>query len=291
MRTQTYPPVRSSFPCLFGEADKRYQDWIAHGILDSVVDSFFPFVAQVDKEVAQVDKFLYSNPDDSEPAAKAGSNKPRPSSDSTLDAVDEKNKDDGTSTSADDEKPLSPVRPQRQVKTAMFRASPLPISLYFRRARRFIKSRLFKTSTGTGIGEPWIPQQANPATRTVYRMAKIRKLVTSLTRLLSTKADLIRQIRKRLVPREEWSLDSDPELYIHLGDILGQSPAYESECYSDRGHPRPYLVSAAGSRSLRTDVGPVTPDLPHSAAYPGRQDQRKQRQRHHRLDGRQYWGS
>ena len=208
-------------------------------------------MAQIDKEVAQVDKFLYSNPDDSEGATKAGPVKPKPSSDSTLDAVDEKNKDDDTSTSADDEKPpLSSVKPQQHVKTTVFRVSPLPVSLYIRRARRFIKSKIFKSSMGTGVGEPWVPQQANPATRTVYRMAKIRKLVTSLTRLLSTKADLIRQIRKRLVTRGEWSLDSDPELYIHLGDILGLSLPYANKRYSERGHPRSYLVSAAGPRSL-----------------------------------------
>ena len=277
---------------MFGEANTQHPDWIAHGILDSVVDSFFPFVAQIDKEVAQVDKFLYSNPEDSEDTAKAGPTRPKPSSDSTLDAVEEKNKNDGASISTYDEKPaLSPVKPQQHVKTAVFRVSRLPISLYIRRARRFLKSKLFKKSTGTGVGEPWIPQQANPATRTVYRMAKIRKLVTSLTRLLSTKADLIRQIRKRLVTGGEWSLDSDPELYIHLGDILGQSPPHANERHSECGYPRSYLVFAAGSRPLRTDVGPVTSNIPNSAAYPGCQDQRKQRQRHHRLDGRQYRGA
>ena len=268
-----------------------HTEWIAHGILDSVVDSFFPFVAQIDKEVAQVDKFVYSNPDDSEDATKAGPTKPKSSTDFTRDAVDEKNDDDEASTSAYDEKPpLSPVKPQQHVKTTVFRVSPLPISLYIRRARRFIKSRLSKTSTGIGVGEPRTPQQTNPATRTVYRMAKIRKLVTSLTRLLSTKADLIRQIRKRLATRGEGSLDSDPELYIHLGDILGLSLSYADKRHSKCRHPRSYIVSAAGSRSLRTDVGPVTPGIPNPTAYPGCQNQ-KQRRCHHRLDGRQYWSS
>ena len=231
-------------------------------------------MAQIDKEVDQIDKFLYSDPGASEGAGKASSTKPKPSSDSTLDVVNEK-KDDA-STSVDDEKPpLSPVKPQQHVKTAMFRASPLPISLYIRRARRFLKSKFSRTSTGTGIAEPWISQQTDPATRTVYRMVKIRRLVTSLSRLLSTKADLIAQIRKRLVIRGEWSLDSDPELYIHLGDILGQSPSCTNRRHSERRHPRSHLISATGSRSLRMDVGPVTPNIPHSTAYPGRQDQRE----------------
>ena len=188
------------------------------------MDSFFPFVAQIDKEVDEIEKFLYSDLDSTDDVVKVSSTELKPSSDSTLDVVDEK-KDDISVTTYDEKPPLSPVRSQH-VKTAMFRASPLPISLYIRRVRRFIKSKLFKTSTETGVGEPWTSQQANPATRTVYKMVKIRRLVASLTRLLSTKADLIGQIRKRLITRGEWSLDSDPELYIHLGDILGQSPPF-----------------------------------------------------------------
>jgi magnesium transporter len=233
------------------------------------VDSFFPFVAQINKEVDEIERSLYSDFDNPD-AVKVGATEPKPSSDSTLDIVDEKN-DDSSITTYDEKPSLSPVISQQHVKTTMFRASPLPISLYIRRARRFLKSKLFKTSTEAGVGEPWISQQANPATRTVYRMAKIRRLVTSLTRLLSTKADLIGQIRKRLVARGEWSLDSDPELYIHLGDIIGQSPPFLINITLSLHH-RSHLVSAAESRPLRMVVGPVTPIIPHSTTYPGSQD-------------------
>ncbi|KAF9651936.1 hypothetical protein BDM02DRAFT_3110074 [Thelephora ganbajun] len=206
---------------LVGENTKKSPGWIAHGILDSVVDSFFPFVAQIDKEVEQMEKLLYSDSDDPKDAAKASSTEPKPSSDPASDSVNEKG--DDTPPSPHDEKPpLSPSEPQQHVKTAMFQVTPLPISLYIRRARRFLKSIFSKTPTGTDVGEPRRSQQANAATRTVYKMVKTRRLVTSLTRLLSTKADVIGQIRKRLLTRGEWSLDSDPELYIHLGDILGQ---------------------------------------------------------------------
>jgi magnesium transporter len=189
-------------------------------MLDSVVDSFFPVLAQIDKEVDQIEKVLYSEPAISGNVMKAGPTTPKPSSDSTSDSADEK--DDDASTNAKDEKPFSPIISQQRIKTAKFRAPPLPVSLHIRRARRFLKSLFSNTSTATGAGEPWTEEPANPATRTVYRMAKIRRLVTTLTRLLSTKADLIGQIQKRLVTRGELSLDSDPELYIHMGDILGQ---------------------------------------------------------------------
>ena len=207
-------------------------DWIAHGILDSVVDSFFPFVAQIDREVGEIEKFLHSNPEGSDGAAKVSPTRLKASNDSILSPVDEKN-DDTSTTTHDEKSSLSPVKTQQHVKTAMFRASRLPISLYIRRARRFLKSKLSKTSKGTDLGGAWMSQQTNPATRTVYRMAKIKRLMTSLTRLLSTKGELIRQIRKRLVTRGEWSLDTDPELYIHLGDILGQLPSFLIEHRSE----------------------------------------------------------
>lgn len=200
------------------ENANKSSDWIAHNILDSVVDSFFPFLAQIEKEVDLVERFVYSDPDVADSNAKTGPAQLDPSN-STFNDVDEKG--DDSSMSVYDEKPsLSLAKPQQRVTTTKFRAPPLLISLRLRRAKRFIKSWFSKTPTATTVGEHLVAQQINPATRTVYRMAKIRRLVTSLTRLLSTKADLIGQIRKRLVTKGEWSLDSDQELYIHMGDIL-----------------------------------------------------------------------
>ena len=185
-------------------------------------------MAQIEKEVDQVEKYLYSDPEVPESDAKASLSKLRASSDSTLNPVEEKG--DDTSISPDDEKPTLPIaKPQQRVKTAKFRASPLPISIHIRRAKRFLKSLFSRTPVVTGVGEPLVAQRISPATRTVYRMAKIRRLVTSLARLLSTKADLIGQIRKRLVTGGEWSLNSDPELYIHMGDILGQYSSHTNK--------------------------------------------------------------
>ena len=197
-----------------------------------------------------MERFLHSDPKDG--VAKVSSAEPKPPSDPTPDLINEK-EDDISMTTYDEKPPLSPARSQQHVKATMFRASPLPISLHVRRAKRFLKSKLFKTPTGTGIGEPWMPQQVNPATRMVYRMVKTRRLVTSLTRLLSTKADLIRQIRKRLVTRGEWSLDSDPELYIHLGDILGQSPPF---LIKHRSKFAPQITSCLCNKVLPTTNGP-----------------------------------
>lgn len=279
----------SSLPCLLSSVNPQTPDWIAHGVLDSVVDSCFPFLAQIEKEVDQVEKYLYSGPDVPDSGVNSNPTKPKPPGDSTLDPIDEKGEDASIST-YDEKHPSSPVKPQQRVKTARFRVSPLPISLHIRRARRFIKSLFSRTPTMAGVGEPWMEEQVNPAARTVFRMAKIRRLVTSLTRLLSTKAELIGQIRKRLATRGEWSLDSDPELYTHMGDILGQRPSRVNQFRTESRCSRPHSIPTAGPRSLRTDVGPVTPNIPHSTAYPGRQDEIGSWQGHHHLDSRQCWG-
>ncbi len=51
-------------------------------------------------------------------------------------------------------------------------------------------------------------------------MAKARRLVTSLTRLLASKADVVLQIRKRLLSGNDKKVE-DVEIAIYMGDIQG----------------------------------------------------------------------
>ncbi|EGO26313.1 hypothetical protein SERLADRAFT_347594 [Serpula lacrymans var. lacrymans S7.9] len=46
-------------------------DWIAHGILDSIVDSFFPFLDEIDKEVTTVEQLVFSIKDTLKPSQNA----------------------------------------------------------------------------------------------------------------------------------------------------------------------------------------------------------------------------
>lgn len=180
-----------------------------------------------------MEKYLYPHPDVSESVANASLTKSKPPNDHAMDPIDEKGED--SSTSANDEKPsLSLTKPQQRVKITQFRVSPLPVSIHARRAGRFLKSLFSKTTAAPSVGDPLVVQRISPATRTVYRMVKVRRLVTSLTRLLSTKADLIGQIRKRLVTGGEWCLNNDPELYIHMGDILGQYLLHANKPHSEK---------------------------------------------------------
>jgi len=75
------------------------------------------------------------------------------------------------------------------------------------------------------------PQQTSSSSRSpLRRMASARKLVTSLTRLLGTKSEVVSQIRKRLTGRAMMGLNVGQfeqalaaEISIYLGDIQGQS--------------------------------------------------------------------
>lgn len=69
-----------------------------------------------------------------------------------------------------------------------------------------------------------------PASGTLHhlrRMARARRLVTSLTRLLATKSEVVTQIRKRLLTSGSAALGNasdsaeDAEVAIHLSDVQG----------------------------------------------------------------------
>ena len=181
-------------------------------------------MAKIEKEVNQIEKSLFSDPEVSEAIAKASPTGPKPLSDSSSEPINEKGDD---SDAYDEKPPQSLTELQEHDKTAEFEVPSSSTSQHTSRTRKFLVS-LFPRNL-ISAEEPRVEQQVNPVARTVDRIAKVRRLVTSLARLLSTKTEVIAQIRKRLVTRGEWSLDNDRDLHIHLGDILGQKPSYTNE--------------------------------------------------------------
>lgn len=102
-------------------------------------------------------------------------------------------------------------------------ASPrLTIRLLLRRAKRYIShswSRLWAKSVS-----PPSSIQLN-----LRRMARTRKLVTILSRLLATKSEVIARIRKRLsVTASGKQIGEDLELSIYMGDVQGKNKSYSS---------------------------------------------------------------
>ena len=56
-------------------------------------------------------------------------------------------------------------------------------------------------------------------------MARIRRLVTSLTRFLAVKSEVVAQVKKRLLTKGEWGLgtgtEDDLDVFVYMGDVQG----------------------------------------------------------------------
>jgi Mg2+ and Co2+ transporter CorA len=80
-------------------------------------------------------------------------------------------------------------------------------------------------------------------------MARTRRLVTSLGRLLSTKAEVIAQIRKRLASGTK---PEDAEVAMYMGDVQGQCFLPGAvQLYSEHGQ----IISSRYSTLLDTTNG------------------------------------
>jgi magnesium transporter len=244
----------------------QFTDWIAHGILDSVVDSFIPFLYEIEKEAGKVEDEVFAND--------IGKRKlfnqcviPDEAGDSQEHYLTRK-KVEGTDISSVDEKSSFVMEPS-SVKTR-FCLSSETISIYLRRVKRMIHLPS-KVPTPNGKKKARV---SSSSALTIHRMARTRRLVTTLTRLLATKSDLIAQIRKRLMSKGEWTLGSDPELYIHMGDIIGLLSALfdcllnlVSWCFG-----RSHSDSTARTHSLREDSERFALDISSSTANVGMDD-------------------
>jgi magnesium transporter len=126
-----------------------------------------------------------------------------------------------SSTSAD-EKQLS-VRDVASVKTAktQFSLPRLTFGLMWRRVRRaffhFIGLCLRRKSRNVNI-KPSVTR----ASIGLHRMARARRLVTSVARVLATKPEVVAGIRKRLLVLDGLAVSDDAEVAIYFGDVQGQ---------------------------------------------------------------------
>ena len=121
-----------------------------------------------------------------------------------------------------DEKTPPPLDPRISVRTRFSLPRPT-LPLFFRRLKRILTS--IRTSTTVPVGHTMAA--VNPTYITLCRMARTRRLVTSLARLLATKSEVVAQIRKRLLSSNPSGLgngageDDDTEIAIHMGDVQG----------------------------------------------------------------------
>ncbi|GLB36116.1 putative corA-like Mg2+ transporter protein [Lyophyllum shimeji] len=202
---------------LLEEVINMTSDWIAHGILDSIVDSFFPVLEEIGREVAAIEDL----------ALTAGGGVPQPGA--TQLAVPSARAPAEGKTSmpsidiVENEKHFSAekhgVTPSTDHVKPRFSSPQLTFPLALRRLRRFASKKWRSFAVMNELHPP------RATHTTLRRMAKTRKLVTSLTRLLATKSEVVMQIKKRLLTSAHASLpngsnsDDDRDVATYLGDV------------------------------------------------------------------------
>ncbi|KAF9044562.1 hypothetical protein BDZ89DRAFT_1059044 [Hymenopellis radicata] len=183
--------------------------WIAHGLLDSVVDSFFPFLEEIEKEVMAIEDLVFEN---------AVSATRSETSNSARNTVSSPAQSDRTLNEKDEMSSISEKTGSPPKRTTRFELPRPPLPMLLRRLRRFGRRSHTKPHEHEESSN-----SPSPTSSTLRRMAKARRLVTSLTRLLAVKSDIILQIRKRLLlagaASPEDKREDAAEIAIHMGDV------------------------------------------------------------------------
>ncbi|KAJ6519779.1 hypothetical protein C8R45DRAFT_852980 [Mycena sanguinolenta] len=180
-------------------------DWIAHGILDSIVDSFFPFLQGLEREVMAIEDIVFSG--ESNPSAAVST-------------------DAHTNTLPTNvEKTGSQIWPLELSEKNLARLEvtqtrfSLPWPSFLAKWRIHIPKRSRKAVTA----------DPSPTSSTLHRMARARRLLTSLSRLLSSKSEVIAQLRKRLLTASQSESNVErAEVAMYLGDVQDHILALEN---------------------------------------------------------------
>ena len=195
------------------------------------MDSFFPLVEEIEEHVMAIESVVHNedNPASTlSPIPLANTRAPR-----TLLAVPRANKwalrtlpeeKIVNATSFVDEKRTFSMD-IASVKTGVtqFSLPRLTCGLMLRRCRRAI-SRFVSSCVKNK------PRKDKPsfirASFDLHRMARTRRLATSVARVLATKPELITGIRKRLLASDGPDASDDGEVAIHFGDVQGEAAKY-----------------------------------------------------------------
>jgi len=191
--------------------------------LDSIVDAFFPFLEEIEREVIDIDDIVFSDDRDGKTATVESPAKLLSDvlPDSHRDVSEVKRRSVETAHRSQPNEKVSPSSEANGPVGTRFYLHPPLIPLLFRRLGCFIRSS-WKTLHYKVNRSP-----ASSTITTLRRMARTRRLVTSLTRLLATKSEVVTQIRKRLLIASQSGLGNgtgkseDIEVSIYMGDVQG----------------------------------------------------------------------
>ncbi|TFY82653.1 hypothetical protein EWM64_g1359 [Hericium alpestre] len=132
----------------------------------------------------------------------------------------DKEKASPTHFSPMDEKSISKDAVSIRTARTRFSVPPLTYSMALRRLRKNIQSALTLFPHRHGAGES---ASSSGNVSALKRMAKTRRLVTSLGRVLAMKSEVVARLRKRLLMSGEYGqLDrssDDAEVAIYMGDV------------------------------------------------------------------------
>ncbi|TDL28630.1 hypothetical protein BD410DRAFT_893604 [Rickenella mellea] len=231
-------------------------DWIAHGLLDSIVDSFFPVLNGVENEIEELDALVLEHA--GRPLASAGLTQKQYSSPTeavVLEVSVEKAEKHALASGTHNEKSGEPASKEHLLSSSLPRArfslpsAVLMPSFSLRRLRHSVRRRIYGPSTGHNVDTPKSP---SPTYQALVRMAATRRIVTSLSRLLATKGEVVMQMRKRLhmIGSNGGGLNiSSSEIHevdYHLSDVQDHIfTLQQSLAYYDRmlGHSQPAYLS------------------------------------------------
>lgn len=183
-------------------------DWIAHGLLDSVVDSFFPILKEIKNDVAAIETILFGNEELTETSFSGGSG--GFDAERSTGTVTGKEVENSPSFSQIEKAEATPeVGPRFSMPRLTM---PLAFRHLKRRAKYFLQGA-FSTSKSRNTS-------VRTATSIAFRrMARMRRLVTSLTRLLASKSEIVSQIRKRYLNNGKVVRNEGVEIAMYMGDI------------------------------------------------------------------------
>lgn len=187
------------------------------------MDSFFPFLEEIDREVVDIEDLVFSFNNAGTDVAKV---QPQKALDVAPDKVhvqlDKKPHDDEKVDPVSDKNNTDLPEISDHVRTRFFLPRPT-VPIFFRHLKRTVGDAAAALSTArTRTKSP-------VTTMALLRMARTRRLVTSLTRLLATKSEVVTQIRKRLLTTSATTSGlgngngkgDDAEVAIYMGDIQG----------------------------------------------------------------------
>ncbi|ORY26334.1 hypothetical protein BCR39DRAFT_498322 [Naematelia encephala] len=182
-------------------------DWVAHGLLDSIVDAFFPLIRYVDGEVDDIDSLTIDpTTDPKKPVVSSPS--PNLSETSISEESIEMSEKFGEKALQEWRQPPIPPRPP------IWKRYTIPrIKIHIPRPLVYFRLFFLPTTSARRSKHEKMAEQIFDRSTMLKRITDMRRLVTGLTRLLGAKHQVIGRLRKRARDGGSSAVDA------YMGDV------------------------------------------------------------------------